>query len=55
MQILKGTNTIHEKMFYWDDPKTGYRISVVKGPDSLLTDQDLKDILLEQIHEYKNA
>ena len=53
--IKTGYNTIHQKEFYWEDPKTGYRISVVKFQDCLLSDEDLKQTLLEKIEEYLHA
>ena len=50
--IKSGRNTIHEKEFYWEDPKTGYRIAIARGKESLLNDEELKEILLERIEEY---
>ena len=50
-EIKKSFNTIHQKMFYWDSP-TGYRVAIVKGPNCYLTDEELKEVLLERIEEY---
>ena len=50
--IKLGHNNIYTKEFYYEDPKTGYRIAVTKGPDASLEDSDLKAALLERIEDY---
>lgn len=54
LEIKRNGPTIHSKSIYWED-KNGYRIAVVRGTNSYLSDSDLIEILNEQVEEYLNA
>lgn len=54
-KIKSGYNTVHQKEFYWEDTQKHFRIAVVKGTETLLTDDDLKEYLQERIEEYLHA
>ena len=55
IEIKLGKTTIYDMMYYWEDPKTGYRISIIRGPDCFLTSKNLKEVLLEKVQDYLNA
>lgn len=54
-QFKLSYNTIHEKSFSWKDENTGYIIAVVKGKNSLFSDEELKDLLLREVEKYESS
>lgn len=54
IKIKESTNTIYSRVFYWVS-ENGYIISVVRSTNSLISDSELKEILLERVNDYLNA
>lgn len=48
---IKKCQGINDINYYWEDA-SGYRISVQKGPESIISTEEILEILKERVNEY---
>ena len=48
---IQRTEGVYGTTYFWED-STGYRISIEGGPESILSANDIIDVLKERVEEY---